>query len=391
MMNEKLLAELYEKYVNGICTAAEKKKLMELLADPSLEAAQERLIEHSFDNLPIRYPMPAYLADQVFGRMMSAHRLNTARRKRRAILSWTAVAASLLLLALAGNWFFNKTPAPRMANTAGPTQHPDVPPPSANRASIVLANGQIIFLDSAGNGTLATEGNVHVVKSGNGEISYRADVAGGEANLYNTLRNPRGSRVLSLKLSDGTRVWLNAESTLRYPAAFDGASRKVDITGEAYFEVAHDAKTPFIVAGGGTEIRVLGTSFNVNAYAEQEDVRVTLLDGAVNVLHDGASHRLQPGQQARVGHTIQVVNDVNLEQAVAWKNGFFLFQGAALHEVMQQLSRWYDVDISYTGKIPERHFVGKVDREYTLSEVLAVLGASDVHYTIEGRRLIIQP
>lgn len=392
MTNEQRLAVLYEKYINGTCTAEEKKKLMELLADPSLDAAQDGLIEQSFDTLPVRYAMPRGAADHIFEKMVETHRGAAALKKRRIGLSWAIAAASALLMILAGRYFSHPMkPAVVLAKKTASFPKQDIPPPASNRAMIVLASGQTIFLDSSGEGMLATEGHVHVIKSGNGEISYHGDAGNSEASLYNTLRNPRGSRVLSLKLSDGTRVWLNAESSLRFPAAFAGSERKVEITGEAYFEVAHNAHAPFVVAGNGTEVHVLGTDFNVNAYPEEAEVRVTLLQGAVDISHKGANHRLQPGQQARVGNAIQVMNNVNLEQTMAWKNGLFVFQGASLPEVMDQLGRWYDVDVSYEGKIPERRFVGKVDRQYTLSEVLAVLGASDVHYRIEGKRLIVQP
>lgn len=392
MINEQLLATLYEKYINGTCTTEEKKKLMELLADPSLDAAQDRLIDQSFDDLSVRHTMPEDAADQIFEKIMAAQRRARAQRKRRNQLSWAAVAASVLLVVVAVQYLSHRMNAPiAVAKKAAPAGKQDFPPPAANRATIVLSNGQTIFLDSAGDGTLVTEGHVRVIKSANGEIAYRAEPGSSEANLYNTLRNPRGSRVLSLKLSDGSTVWLNAQSSLRFPAAFVGNERKVEITGEAYFEVAHNARVPFVVVGNGTEVRVLGTNFNVNAYAEEKEVRVTLLRGVVDVSHNGANHRLKPGQQARVGDAIQVVDNANLEQTMAWKNGFFLFQGASLRDVMRELSRWYDVDVSYEGGTPERRFVGKVGRDYTLSEVLAVLGASDVHYRVEGKRLIVQP
>jgi len=237
------------------------------------------------------------------------------------------------------------------------------------------------------------------VKLASGQVAYEASAAAtanGEL-VYNTLTNPRGSQAVSLTLMDGTKVWLNAASSLRYPVAFTGSDRQVEITGEAYFEVVQDKQKPFKVKKGNITVEVLGTHFNINAYDDEPSTNTTVLEGAVkvNAQLSGSTRSviLQPGEQAQVSRTdhLDKMRKVDLDAVVAWKNGTFQFKGASMQTVMRQLSRWYNVEISYEGVIPEHRFVGKVGRDYNLSEVLAVLEASDVHFKIEGQRIIVRP
>lgn len=317
----------------------------------------------------------------------------------------TAAAVVLLLVGLFRLW--------RSYRAESAVQAPVVVvAPGGNRAILTLANGQKILLDSAATGILAEQGNAQVNKLGDGKLAYEAGGRGGDegkgggagnpggavAPLYNTLTTPRGGQY-QLTLPDGTKVWLNAASSLTYPTAFTGSSRTVEMTGEAYFEVAHDKKHPFTVKVGGQTIEDIGTQFNVNAYSDEPAQVTTLLEGAVKV--DG--HLLRPGEKATVtgatgtGATATGAADIRVEQgnpegAVAWKNGLFDFTDAGLQTVMRQLSRWYNVDVTYEGNIPPRQFTGMIGRSLTLNQVLAGLAKERVHYQIEeGDRLIITP
>lgn len=277
--------------------------------------------------------------------------------------------------------------------------------PKDTRAMITLANGEKIFLDSADDGTLVTQGSVHVVKTADGRIVYNTN--GNEtdkATGYNSLFNPRGSKVVSLTLSDGTKVWLNSQSSLRYPIFFTGFERKVEITGEAYFEVAtvmaaDGNKMKFVVdvmptTGGVSKARidVLGTHFNVNAYDDEENMKTTLLEGSVRLSKDGKQGMLKPGQQAQVGHGhINIVEHVNTEAVMAWKEGYFSFNETDLVTLMRQIGRWYNVEIEYAGAVPRRKFGGEITRNAKASEVLKILEESKVYCRIEGNKIIVLP
>jgi ferric-dicitrate binding protein FerR (iron transport regulator) len=244
-----------------------------------------------------------------------------------------------------------------------------------------------------GNGTLATQGNIKVVKLDNGQIAYQT--ASGDASTplsvtYNTLNNPRGSKVIDMQLSDGSHVWLNAGSSLTYPVAFVGNERKVQITGEAYFEVAHDASKPFVVSKGVTSVEVLGTHFNVNAYDDEDALRITLLEGSVKVASKGNLKVIKPGEQAVVANGINVNKDVNVEQVMAWKNGMFKFNNTNMKQIMREIARWYDVDVEYQGDFSDLNFGGFVSRQANISELLKRFSATEqVHFKVEGRKIIV--
>jgi ferric-dicitrate binding protein FerR (iron transport regulator) len=173
--------------------------------------------------------------------------------------------------------------------------------------------------------------------------------------------------------------------------AFAGVERKVEMSGEAYFEVTHNAAMPFVVAKNEMQVQVLGTHFNVNAYDDEDDIKVTLLEGSVQVQDPRATKIIKPGEQARVNNGIQVMRGVDLAGVMAWKNGFFQFNGMGIQGVMRQLERWYDVEARYEGRIPERQFAGQIDRHANLSEVLTILKESKVNVKLEGKTLIVRP
>jgi ferric-dicitrate binding protein FerR (iron transport regulator) len=315
----------------------------------------------------------------------------TMRPARRRWVGWTAAAAVVLLISFGAYWTGNrKNEKPTIAAVS----KVDLLPPSAIRATITLANGQKVFLDSAGHGTLAVQGNVRVIKIANGQIVYNGSAlpASGSHMVYNTLSNPRGSKAVSLTLSDGTSVWLNSESSLTYPADFIGAARNVTITGEAYFEVTKNIHMPFTITKGETTITVLGTHFNVNAYPDEKNLEVTLLEGSVKVTQGNVSDLLRPGQQAQIGKDIKVVTSVDLDEVMAWKNDKFLFgEKTDIATIMRQLARWYDVDVEYQGTVSQ-HFWGAISRNVNASKVFEMLETTGgAHFKIEGKKVTVMP
>ena len=234
---------------------------------------------------------------------------------------------------------------------------------------------------------------MNLVKLEGGKLAYQKNSGEISGKMrFNILSNPNGSQIVNIVLADGSRVWLNAGSTLRYPVLFMGNERKVSVTGEAYFEIAHDASKPFIVSNGSLDIRVLGTHFNVNAFEDDgNDIKITLLEGSVKVKSGKATGLLKPGQQARVNKEIRVVSDVDVDMVMAWKNGYFQFENASLQTVLKQVSRWYGVDVVYEGNNQPRQFVGEMQRDLSLREILKILEKNDVHFSIIGKKLIVIP
>jgi ferric-dicitrate binding protein FerR (iron transport regulator) len=263
-------------------------------------------------------------------------------------------------------------------------------PPGGNKATLTLGGGQVILLDSSANGRLAVQGATTITKRAGGLIAY--DVKGAGAAVENTLTTPRGGQY-RLTLPDGTKVWVNAASSIIYPTAFTGKERKVRIEGEAFFEVAQNKDQPFIVeVRDGLSVEVLGTGFNVNAYSDEPSVRTTLVSGSVKVRYDRESLLLKPDQQVQLtGARLTLDKQPNMDETLAWRNGYFLFSRTPLDVVMRQLSRWYDIDIVYAGGVPAIRFEGDMKRDLNLSEVLNILRKMEVHCKMEGRRLIVLP
>jgi transmembrane sensor len=307
-------------------------------------------------------------------------------------LRWASAAAILLISIGSYLYISNKNEKPAFIAQI-PT---DIKAPSTNRATITLAEGQSIFLDSASNGQLAMQNNVKLIKTAEGKIAYEGSFpVKNVALIYNTLTNPKGSRVIEMALSDGTHVWLNAGSSLTYPVAFTGHERNVEITGEAYFEVTHNAAMPFTVKKlhDDTRVQVLGTHFNVNAYDDESSIKVTLLEGSVKVTKGNNKSLLKPGQQAKIHLSrINISNEVDVEEVMAWKNGKFQFGDASdIATIMRQISRWYDVDVEYKGTITE-HIGGSISRQVNASQVFKMLEATGtMKFKIEGRKVTVMP
>jgi len=301
---------------------------------------------------------------------------------------WMAAASVLLLLAAGGYLLNRKTPIP-VANTQALPLNDRAP--GGNRAVLTLDDGQHIVLDSAATGLLATQTSSRVDKTADGQVTYAANGTSAVLRM-NTLSTPAGGQY-QLVLSDGTRVWLNNASSLRFPSVFTGAQRDVELTGEAYFEVAKDASRPFTVHKDHLAVRVLGTHFNIRAYNDESVQSTTLLEGSVEITDATHKALLIPGDRAGITPRgpVKIEHGVDTDEVISWKNGYFHFEGEDLPEVMIQLARWYDVSVEYRGNFRPRKFKGKIERNLPLSKVLQGLESTEVHFTIEDKKIIVTP
>lgn len=314
-------------------------------------------------------------------------------------LRWISAAAAILVLSFGAYWFLQ--PSTRKSTTVATTKVSNDVTPGGNKAMLVLADGTEIPLDSAGSGALTQQGNTSIMQPAGGQLLYTQQT-GSPDNVdiiqYNTLRTPRGGQ-FQVTLPDGTNVWLNAASSLKYPVAFKGDSRQVELTGEAYFEVTHNKAMPFKVTvrtgvHDSLEVAVLGTQFNIMAYADETLVKTTLLEGAVKVSNSGVTKQLAPGQGAyldRLHHTLALQQQVDVEEAVAWKNGLIQLDGNDITSIMRMIARWYDVDVVYTAPVPA-HFRGIIPRNVPVSRVLNMMEMTgEVHFEIKGKQIIVSP
>jgi transmembrane sensor len=309
--------------------------------------------------------------------------------------AWFRYAAAVIILfgISAYLWNLNRhAQFDQVAKTNPVAVQNDVPAPSMTRATITLSDGSKVVVDNITNGTLAIEGGASIKKTADGSILYSVDREGA-ALQYNTLVVPRGSQVASLILSDGTKVFLNAASSLRYPVSFSAGDRRVEISGEAYFEVAKDPTKKFIVSSNGIKTEVLGTHFNISAYAEEQVTAVTLLEGKVKVSNSTTTVTIHPGEQvAAEADGLTKKSGVNVDQVMAWKNGQFLTgQDVEIKAFLRQVSRWYDVDVQYSGTVTGT-VGGILSRQVSVSKVLELLESSgSARYKIDGKTVTISP
>lgn len=388
---------LLERYLNNTITLNEAEELFAWFKANSFEDSSEvEKIVAAYYQTSLEGVNTSTENNNKFHLEKLLKSLNSHQEKQQAPVRqmkrkwWLAAASVIFLLGIAIYFVtINNTQSGLTTAEALDKFSNKIEAPQQNKAIITLSNGQQVPIDSLISGQLAMQGNMLISKNSKGEIIY----SGSDNNAaisYNTLFNPRGSKVQTITLADGTQVWLNAESSLRYPVAFSGKERKVEITGEAYFEVAKNANMPFYVTANEVSVKVLGTHFNVNAYGDENTLKVTLLEGLVNVSKGMANLKLTPGQQAAIGKTIALNKECNTEEVMAWKNGFFAFSHADLNEILKQLSRWYAIDVAYKATDNKQEFSGKIDRGLGLSQVLKILERTGVHFKIEaGKKLTI--
>ena len=393
-------ATLFKKLLDNNCSPEELEQLMKLLSSGEPDPATIHLIKEQMAkpvspddvSAAVRLRLEKRLAQ-----ILSAGelRLQTPPVKKIIFLKpWRNIAAvGILLLGAAAYSLYSNMQPKRIASlvSSSPQSKNDVSP-GGNKAVLTLANGLKIILDSAKEGTLARQGNTKILKLNSGQLAYVISGQNQTEVLYNTVATPAGG-LYQMSLPDGSKVWLNSASSLRFPTVFTGKERTVDLTGEAYFEIAAQAGKPFKVFVDGVQVAVLGTHFNVMAYQDESSIKTTLLEGAVRITKGEDNVLLQPGQQAGYDRTSThlTVSKSDVEVAVAWKNGMFRFRAADIKTIMREVARWYNVEVNYEGNIQERHLTGEAPRNVNLSELLKVLELNGVHSRMEGNRIIVMP
>ena len=262
--------------------------------------------------------------------------------------------------------------------------------PGGNRAFLTLSNGNIILLDSAANGILAEEEGATVKKVADGRLEYLLKKDIKKEKLFNIITTPRAGQY-NLVLPDGSQVWLNSESSIKFPVSFVDKIRMVEITGEAYFEVAKNPEMPFRVVTGNTTIEVLGTSFNIKSYSNDDSIYTTLIEGSVQIASQAARLSLTPGQQAVTDQLgiITVNNDADISEITAWKNGLFIFNSEPIESIMAQIARWYNVDVDFDGPGSRETFSGIVSRKSNVSDVLKIMQQAGVMFTVTSEKITV--
>lgn len=382
---------LVDRYLSGEATPEERR-----LVDDWYRSQDDGLVEvpASTDSGPDE------LSDRMRRRLLTSIAGAEAGRTQHRRIDWRWAAAAALLLTLGVGLGIRLLvtqdggagilPPEAVGSTVPPLA------PGSDRAWLRLADGRLVYLDSTATGSLARQAGLRLEKTADGSIVYLSDpssVAAAGHLAFNEIRTPRGGQY-RVVLSDGTQVWLNAASSMRFPVVFPEGERRVDLQGEAYFEVSKDAAKPFRVEASGSLVEVLGTHFNVNAYADESTVRTTLLEGRVGVrsMREGTADRMKvltEGQQASVTEDgmVRVTSGADTEEAVAWKNGRFQFNSSDLRSIMRQIARWYDADVVFEGD-PDLHFTGQITRKDEVSKVLRMLEMTgEVRFRIDGRRI----
>ncbi|MDO6429916.1 DUF4974 domain-containing protein [Flavitalea sp. BT771] len=405
-MNHQELSELFEKLVKNQCSEEEAERIVEVLADGSNEGLLQALIKHE-----LKRPLPDNADDQANERLKNKLDLRLEQILRAAApaqktipaRTWNrraryAAAAVLLSLSVA-TWLLVRKPAPSPAVVAKPVTQPIIA--GSNKAILTLNDGRKIDLDETSPGDIATQSNTVVKKLAGGVLVYDKDTKPqqGKSALpeFNTVTIPKGGQY-QVVLPDGSKVWLNAASSLKYPTQFNSSERLVELTGEGYFEIAGIPRQPFIVISNHQRIEVLGTMFNINAYVEEAAVKTTLLNGAVRVSAIAGNspgqlispRTLLPGQQSELSGEEIKISEGNIEAALAWKNGKFQFEHEDIRVVMRKIARWYDVEVDYDGNMKGKVFSGTISKYESLNEVLKMLQLTEtVSFTIKGRKIIV--
>ena len=387
------ISYLMSGYFNNSCTEEELDELLALAIVHQETTGMDALLEEELRTTPgteTKLPVDWQLMLQD----ILKHKAQTAIEGKRVKILWWRRLAAAAVLAVVGlaAWFGYRAFQPGF-DKKNPDQvvlkQGDVPP-GKDGAILTLADGTTIVLDSTGNGALAEQNGVQVIKL-DGQLRYNGNEEQPEGMpMYNTIVTPAG-RQFQLVLADGTKVWMNAVSSIRFPTAFNGAERRVEITGEVYFEVARNEQKPFRVVADGVAMEVLGTAFNVNVYKDETVSRTTLAEGSLMVMAGNTTSTLKPGQQFVVSPSSAKGVNANVDEALAWKEGLFQFRDADIRTIMRQVARWYNVEVVYEADIPQRSFTGEMPRNEHVSELLKILKLSGINFSINGRTIVVKP
>lgn len=382
-MNNLRLTYLFDQFFHKRATPDEKQEFMELLAQPEYAEKIRELMDgawqefDAFEEVFRDVRSRTMLQDILGGEPARSAAIYRLPAKRGFFARRLAAATILVCAGLAALFFFwgnNPATGEQVAATDIPVSESIKIIPGGEKAYLTLADGSMIVLDTAENGTVTTQGSSKVLKVDD-RLVYEGMAAANTPPVYNMISTPRGGEY-QIVLADGTRVWLNAASSLRFPIVFAGTERSVSLRGEAYFEVAKNTGKPFkVVLNNETEIEVLGTSFNVMAYDDEHAVKTTLVEGKVKISRSGQSVQLLPSQQAVAEWegTDITIGPADIEEAIAWKEGRFYFNNDNILSIMRKLSRWYNVEVYYSGPIPVGHYEGAIRRQAEINQVLEIL------------------
>jgi len=375
----------------------EDSELAELLESESLRNSLTQEFRIIWDELQAQQVFNLYDRETIAEGILSKIPLKTGDDRQRLgrikfERHWLMYAAIILVILFVGLFYFVipvKDNSRAIVTSKNDTSAAILP--GTQKAILTLADGTQVDLNSVEEGIIEHKDNGSVVKLANGQLAYIGSGATSDKEQINTISTPRGGHYQVI-LADGSKVWLNASSSLTYPMTFSGSQRKVNLTGEAYFEVAKNADKPFVVEVSGIAVNVLGTQFNVNAYEQEYEIKTTLIEGSVNVSREGLNAVLKPGQQAawQNGREQFILSEVDIEQVVAWKNGLFIFNSDRLSTIMHQLSIWYDFEFEFKDDVSQKTFSGIISRNDSITNVLDKLALTkEVAFKIEARKVLV--
>lgn len=400
---ERDLYVLLERYLDNRCSAADVQRLYEYFGHPDDDARlaaaiREYMIRHDAANPeipPIAHEIAGNVHQRVWDATQPVERRPIWRRIPRVIIR-SPYAAAILIAAVAAALIFAADPIANWSNgrirpQANTVNAAEIAP-GTNRATLTLADGQAIDLSEAQAGIIVGEAITYLdgslVIDSESEGESREDKPQAGPKTYNLqLTTPKGG-TYQITLPDGSRVWLNSASTLSYPSRFEGKERVVQLAGEAYFDVneartlTDSQKIPFLVHTQNQVVEVLGTEFNISAYADDPETKTTLVTGSVRVSSDNETLQLSPNQQATLRGDVLQVKQVDVRAYTDWKAGFFSFRETSLTDAMRQLSRWYNLDVAYDESVSEMYFFGKIKRDNNLNKVLSILEKSGLNCRI---------
>ncbi|MBL4674985.1 MAG: FecR family protein [Mucilaginibacter sp.] len=388
------LQYLFERFYKKTATPQERDELFAVIDAGTTDDELSVLIKKSWDDLEID--------EDIFGDVKTQRMLQSILQKkgnpsspiRRKFRGWIPILSAAAILLVTGVVLYQHQTVQiaKPVLVAKKKRLYNDALPGGNKATLKLANGKTIVLDDAADGTIAEEGNTFVKKTNDGRIVYDMTAYNDQSNtpVINTINTPRGGQY-QIVLPDGTQAWLNSASSITFPTHFTGKNRQISITGEVYFEVTKNKNMPFMVKTHRADIEVLGTHFNVMAYDDEQVMKTTLLEGAVKINSGNFSAKLIPGQQAQINNNGKntVLNDVNLDDEVAWKNGIFQFSDAKIDVILRQAARWYDVDIKYLHQVPDKEFNGRISRNVKASELLNMLKYAGIDISLKGEEIIV--
>lgn len=400
-MEKTRVINLLQSFANGACTSTEEKELAQLLSDPQYDLLLGNLIEDLFDNPPAMHNLREDQSRRILEKVLKRKMVPAGKFPWKTL----AAAASLFLVISIAIWMlmYPFQSGLELAELPPKSIFGGDVPPGGHVAYLTLANDSVVMLDQFTTGSRIQQKDATILKTKEGELLYNEKETRQKKEAeYHTLKVPNGGQ-FKLVLADGSQVWLNAASSIRFPSAFTGHERRVELKGEAYFEIRHNPEMPFIVsildhpgAPEGMEIEVFGTEFNVSAYVDETAIATTLVEGSVGIGRKGPISGyaiLQPGQQALMDENMEItIMLADLFEVTAWKEGIFIFNNEHIESIMRKLARWYDLEVEYSGELKYTEFSGMISRYENVSKVLEKFQMTGViNFAIEDQRVRVHP